>query len=211
MLRAVQDDTEQRSATMPSKMMRTSYRSRRSHYAFFRMPNHNVLQRRASIVATLASVFASTATILGYCLCIPDPDISRELAQHRADVARGSVRVLGRSRVCRAMAGDQPFNRALVWSRTGRVIDSTNATPATAGGNWRHDDADIANLISFIRSNWHDGMPPLAEAAKVSKALYLGQSSLSDDRKPPCLECMNLTSSKLQDETGRLDGRTRCQ
>jgi hypothetical protein len=109
------------------------------------------------------------------------------------------------------MAGDQPFNRALVRSRTGGVIDSTNATLATAGGNWRQYDGGIANLIGFIRSNWHGGMPPIAEAAKVSKALYLGRSSLSDDREPPCLECMNLTSSQLQDETGRLDGRTRCQ
>jgi hypothetical protein len=99
MLRAVREDTEQRSAMMPSKMIRTSYRSHRSHYAFFRLLDHNVLLRRGSIVAMLASVFASTATILGCGLRIPDPDISRELAQHQAGVAPGSVRVLGRSRV----------------------------------------------------------------------------------------------------------------
>ena len=78
--------------------------------------------------------------------------------------------------------------------------------PAIASGSGRYDDADIGNLIGSIRSNWPDGRVPIVETTTVSKALYLTRLSLSDDHKLPCVECTNLTSSGLRDETGRLVG-----
>jgi hypothetical protein len=42
--------------------------------------------------------------------------------------------------------------------------------PAIASGSGRYDDADIGNLIGFIRSNWPDGRVPIVETTTVSKA-----------------------------------------
>ncbi len=38
---------------------------------------------------------------------------------------------------------------------------------------WRYDDADIAELATFVRSNWGNSAPPVtaAQVAKVRKQL----------------------------------------
>jgi hypothetical protein len=134
---------EQRPPLMPSKLMPSSHRRRRSFCTFLRTPDHNVdmsgvrgFLRRVSIVAMLASVFASSATIFGYCLYIRHPDISREPALQQAQVAPNLVKDLGHARACHAMVGDQPFHGALLWSRTGEVIDPTNAASSDRQRQW---------------------------------------------------------------------------
>ena len=88
------------------------------------------------------------------------------------------------------MVGDQPFHDALLWSRTGEVIDPTTAAPSDSGSG-RYDDTDIGSLISFIRSNGPDGLVLIVETTTVSKALYLARLSLSDDHKLPRVEGTN--------------------
>jgi mono/diheme cytochrome c family protein len=59
-------------------------------------------------------------------------------------------------------------------------------TPATAGAptglampdfGWRYDDADIADLATFVRSHWGNGAGPVAVAqvASVRKQLGVGR------------------------------------
>ena len=56
----------------------------------------------------------------------------------------------------------------------GARLPSTAAAPsglAMPPFGWRYDDADIAELATFVRANWGNSAPPVtaAEVAKVRK------------------------------------------
>jgi len=68
------------------------------------------------------------------------------------------------------------------------VILNGSRLPSTAGApsglampafGWRHDDADIAKLATFVRSSWGNGGASVTDAdvTNVRKQLQVGQTN----------------------------------